>query len=438
MKKMYLIKKIISKLLRIILLLFAGAVMGTLLLMGCYMLPTARISNHVAESAATFQEEGTYPQIFDWCTSQLDNYTDALMLLNAVYSGGGYSVIDQAMSIYRIHYQDKSPAEELVAYYDSTYHEEEIVRGYGRYWHGYLIFLKPALLLLNYDQIRILNLVLQPFLVGILLYILHRKNMGQYMLPYIFSMIPLMPIVTAFSMQFSTVFYLFTLASISVVAKFEYLRKNSRDFYFFFIVGMLTSYFDLLTYPIATLGIPLILYMALEIENSMVSVKHGIGKTVCFSSAWGIGYIGMWGAKWILGSVLTSDNLIQSGKEAIIFRTSLVANGEKIPLVHLLFKNIVAYLNSPFVIYIVVYMVICGIIILQTRRMKIEDICKCFSFLLIGLMPYVWWICAGNHSWIHSWFTNRSMCVSVFAVLCLFRLGCNNIDGRRGLPDGKP
>ena len=63
-------------------------------------------------------------------------------------------------------------------------------------------------------------------------------------------------------MQFSSVLYIFLIAMI-VMLLFHEKLKNKYG-YFFLIIGMMTSFFDLLTYPVATFGIPIILFFILE------------------------------------------------------------------------------------------------------------------------------------------------------------------------------
>lgn len=386
------------------------------------MIPTDQISVNVGKSIKTFQEEGAYPCLFKWCTSQLDNWTDSLMLENAVFSDANKSLIDKAMNVYAVHYKDKSPVEELSNYYDSQNLDEQWTGEYGRYWHGYLVFLKPALLVLNYAQIRMFNLLLQSFLTVFLLYILFKRKLIKLIVPYVFSVLLLMPIAIGLSMQFSTVYYIFTIVSITILIKYEYLQEKHRELYFFVLTGMITSYLDFLTYPIATLGIPLTFYIELQNAKERKDFKFNIRKVVLLSAGWGVGYAGMWCFKWLIGSVLTQRNLVESGIGSLIFRTTPIIDGEKLSLIQLLIKNVNAFFLNPMTIYVVIYMIICVIKIFKDKNgNKKSKILNAFPFIMISLMPYVWWLVASNHSWEHYWFTNKAACVFVFAFLCSLR-----------------
>ena len=62
-------------------------ILGFLLLLAVYALPTAPMEKNLADSAEVFLREGSYP-VTDilGADTRLDNYTDALMLLTAAYS----------------------------------------------------------------------------------------------------------------------------------------------------------------------------------------------------------------------------------------------------------------------------------------------------------------------------------------------------------------
>lgn len=78
-----------------------------------YCMDTEEMQIHLKESQNIFSLEGDYPRIDGSESSQLDNFTDALMLLTAGYNGTE-SIIDKAMNNYRLTVKDKTPCESLV------------------------------------------------------------------------------------------------------------------------------------------------------------------------------------------------------------------------------------------------------------------------------------------------------------------------------------
>lgn len=92
-------------------------------------------------------------------------------------------------------------------------------------------------------------------------------------------------------------------------------------FLLFLITGMVTSYVDLLTYPLITLGLPMMVFLLRWQENDGTWRK----KLLYFmgnSMFWGIGYALMWGSKWILNSIFTNGNIFENVRTEIEIRLS--------------------------------------------------------------------------------------------------------------------
>lgn len=64
---------------------------------------------------------------------------------------------------------------------------------YERYWHGYLVVLKPLLLVFNYGQIRILNGIVMAILVLLILRQLWKRDLRRGMLAFLLSVAGLFP-----------------------------------------------------------------------------------------------------------------------------------------------------------------------------------------------------------------------------------------------------
>ena len=89
----------------------------------------------------------------------------------------------------------------------------------------------------------------------------------------------------------------------------------------FFVIGMVTCYFDLLTHPIITLGIPMIIYLLLKQEKEQMSLKETIKFIIVNTLLWGIGWIVTNLAKWIVVDILYDRNLIHKSITQFIFRS---------------------------------------------------------------------------------------------------------------------
>ena len=101
-------------------------------------------------------------------------------------------------------------------------------------------------------------------------------------------------------MQYYACFYLSFIAMLVLLWKPGYFLKNRFAVCILFLVtGICTSYFDFLTYPIVTLGLPLCVWLLLIPYHNKC-----IWQLVENAVFWAIGYLGMWAEKWILSSVV--------------------------------------------------------------------------------------------------------------------------------------
>ena len=287
-------------------LMLAFIAAGTLMLTAVYALPVGRMKSHIADSDELFNYEGIYPQIISgYKSSQLDNYTDGLMYATAIHPGSGNPLKD-AMRNARYEYEDTNMVQSLNDYANdvSAKEDQRYEISYPRYWHGYLVILKPLLLLFNVSEIRMINLVLQGGLLLLVLFLI-RKRMGErWQIPVLLMAAVLNPIVLPLSLQFSWVYYI-ALAG-SIVVLWMKKRNPSRYLFLFLSAGMLTSYLDLLTYPLITLGLPLVLALLLENRMDWVGrLKLTFGAII----SWGAGYVAMWAGKWICAWLLGGINL---------------------------------------------------------------------------------------------------------------------------------
>lgn len=404
---------LIKTITKIMCILFCSICIGVLSLLCVFMLPTEKINMHITDSVDIFEDEQTYPILTKWCTSKLDNFTDSLMILTAAYDGEE-SVLEKVMLGKYKRVQGEDPTQSLIKQYkydDVTYQEE-----YVRYWHGYLLCLKPLLLCMDYGKIRILNLIIQTIINLYLIILLSTKKMREYIVPYILMIGLTMPLTTAWSLQFSAVFYIFSIGSIILILKNEkWLGTEKHNFYFLFM-GIATSFFDFLTYPLATFGIPAIFYFNM---NRCDNVRRNIKQLICFLFHWGIGYIGMWAGKWIIASIVLKRNVLLNSFSAIQNRSSLHdANGMFFSIADVLSRNIEAFLKNPVIILAIIFLAV-QLILLYKYGLKENCYSSIIIFVSIAMLPFIWYIGASNHSFIHFWFTYKELIITAFSIFCL-------------------
>lgn len=406
------VRKYLKTAIKMFILIICSVAAATALLTSVYCIPTDNIRKHASESLETFNNEGLYPVLSKYCSSQLDNFTDAVMFNEAVYDGDENVLKKSLLSNMRKGKISKNsdPISSLNMVLSGQQDQLNTV-SYGRYWHGYLIFLKPLLVFFNYKTIRIINLIMQSIINILICCALFKKNI-RYTAAYILSACMIMPLTTAFSLQFSDIFYIFAIASLVILYKNDALIKKDRYLLFFTGIGIATAFFDFLTYPIAAFGIPAVIYM---VVNDTEPLKTRVINMVKFFVCWGIGYALMWSGKWIMATLFTDENIIVNALRAVDTRVGM--NEYDIPRV--IYRNIRQFVKTPVTLVLMVFIGMEIAVIVKKRGCAKENILKCIPYIMICILPVLWYVFACNHSAVHYWFTNKALIASAFAGMCM-------------------
>lgn len=401
-------------------ILVLGILIGTVLLMSVFALPVEEMQKNVARSSEIYNHEGVYPMlIHEYKMSQMDNCTDAIMFGHAIYAWENENTLEKAMRVKRVGYYDKDIVLSLTNYANQV--EGNIFEvGYDRYWHGYLVFLKPLLLFFDIGDLRVLAMYTQTVLLIILLVIMANVRGGgvrKYIPSMVLIYLMLMPPAINFCFQFMAVYYIMMITLIVLIRRYEKWKNKKYMFLvMFLIVGMITSYLDFLTYPLVTFGIPMIMLMLLN--NDKVLKKAAKEIFFCMI-AWGMGYFGMWSGKWIVYFFTTKENIFSSVFKQIMMRTASSADQDRgAAILEALYNNIRVLCKWPIIIVFGSFIVYYLIKILKSRNLYINK-SLVVSLIFLGLMPIGWYIILSNHSMIHYWFTYRTLIISVFAGLCI-------------------
>lgn len=394
---------------------------GFLLNVAAFLLPQEPIHRNIVDSVASFKKEGTFPQLIqNYRGSILDNNSDAWVLLMCDYSGDE-NVFEKAMGGYYNTYSVKNSGAIGTDNLQVLDMENPVgSASYARYWHGWLFFIRFLLLFFDYSGIRAINMFLQFIMTCFCFILMDRRGLGKYSMAFAAALLVIVPVATALSFEYSFVYYIILFGMSCMLRLHEKIKKGISYPVFFMILGMITSYFDFLTYPIAALGFPLTLYFLIEGGE-----KEKVKVIVMYSIAWGIGYIGMWAAKWGIGSLILHDNIFGNAVKQAALRTShTMGHGgdyaDKIDYFSTVKGNLEVVFRAPYLLLFLISTIVYlyrsrkAILAIKIRRFIIEMI----PYLLICSMPFVWWFLLMNHSYMHSHFTYRIVSVTVFAGLC--------------------
>ena len=409
--------------------ILCSVLIGTVLLTAVYLLPTDGIEANLKASAPLLAEEGEYPVLSSLCTGTLDNFTDSYILLKSAESSG--SPLTDAMLTKNNSVSGLSSFFSLTSHYiDGT--EFNSVHAYPRYWHGFLIFTKPLLCITDYAGIRLINTFAQILLTTVICILLWKRLSIAHSVSWLLCYLMLMPAALGKSLQFSSCFYVFSLAVLALLLYFsDQAGAAVKAEAIFLFTGIFLAYFDFLTYPIATFGIPAVVYTALNRSR----VEQKLADLFRVFLFWCLGYGGMWSSKWILASILTDENVIADALHSVSVRTSGASTGGTVSysIFGCIGQNFSLFFSSIFTVFLVLFSLILLIRMRKRFHGKIENVFPAASplpYILLSLLPILWYSFTVNHSTIHSFFTNKACAVSALAVLFgLSDLYCSSVRG---------
>lgn len=244
------------------------------------------------------------------------------------------------------------PMERLRLYFESP----DLVRSadYSRYWHGYLLLLKPALALgFDISSIRVCKIAMQAVLIACIAILLLKERLLVPGLAFLFFLLSTHFETVFVSMQYSSVYILvYGAITYILLSKRHSLEKQCTLFVF---VGALTNFFDLLTAPLLTLCIPLlfILFLSAKREKNPLSAQQVL-KIALF---WSLGYFGIWLMKWAVASIILNENIFSQAVSQAALRTSAHGSdsSENISILQVFASNTNPYISPILIGLVLVY-----------------------------------------------------------------------------------
>ncbi len=413
---------------RLAVVCLACVVVGFLLIVLAYCVPTSPMEKNLKESVEQLSAEGEYHALIGSdSTWTLDNYTVAAMLNQAAHghsdplryamlnphAGEGETQIDQ-LSLGIGESDGKLPV-------------------YSQYWHGYLVFLKPLLLLLNLEQIRMFALMTCSVLVLLVAVLLARRGEAVAGVAFGVSFVAFNVVVTMFSLSLAACTFLALAGTLVVLWQTERRGRTLRGNVGwwtvpFLVLGATTSYFDFLCAPITTLGVSLAMLVYLSrYDLGKDAVVHAILGVVALSACWAVGYAAMWASKWVIATMITGQDVIAAGVAKIFERSASrefeAVDSAQISRWDAITKNF--DLGFPKWCKPFVALMVAGTAIYVARNAKMGEgqggtsLWWMLPLLVVAVFPYAWYFFAANHSYQHAFFTYRGQVVTLLCVaLC--------------------
>lgn len=323
---------------------------------------------------------------------------------------------------------------------------------YYRYWHGYLVVLKPLLIVFNVKEIRLIFQTAFFLILGIACISLTRAKLASIAITLCMS---LALIGAADASSTLPVFFSFFIALVGVAwigmrgtnhnagqhsSRLATIASD-RLLVGFMLLGAFTVYFDFLDNPLLTFGLPAVtLVCSMRSHQRKREAWHCARVLLCCFAIWGFGYGCTWLAKWIIAHSLTDFDVIGQAVTSILFRSGLdngessFAYGSPLDAVCASFQTLgfIRCIAITCVLFIIACLVAIPICSLRQRAhtAAISFAKKAAILLFIALLPYMWFLLLSNHTLIHLYFAYRTQAITLFAIfsgvhLCL--MGIRNL-----------
>lgn len=399
---------------------------------------------HIEGSVQLLEDEWLYPKLYS--DGVADNFTVAIMLQEASYASGN-PLWD---ALWVPFYSNPEQIEGLKL----ALHEASNA-SYARYWSGFLVILKPLLVLFDLKQIRALLSAITLLLLVIACMVLYRKldRVG------LVTAVSLGIAYGLFSMvEVSSILPFFSSIAISLLSIIVLLKICRADFgnliAVFFIVGAVTVYSDFLDYPILTLGMPLLVLLARMLhegrffKHDHVSIRAPIILVALCCIAWVIGYGYLWALKWVLATLVTGADVFASafGQAAVYAGAGEFSSTYSHPIIEAIRANYQAggWRSKLILLLVGVYIVSIVVAFVRLRLVRKhasnedrvpKDASLAFTSILIfmtSMLPYIWYMAFGAHSLIHAEIISyRDQVLSLAGLLMCVALSVMAISGLR-------
>lgn len=393
--------KNISLAILILLVTFVG-----LLVLVC-MIPSNMVTSRFADTVTTLQKEGLYPSVgLSWRKIVLDNFTDGVML-NIAYSVDSSDPVRSAIRNVQFDGNEGS-ADQILNLEKLQQHRDVHETVYERYWHGYLVFLRPLLAITSYAGVRLVMTVALLTLFAVFMYTAWKVLGVRIALGLLIGFVAVDFFWLGSSIQLSNVFFTGMLGSLFL------LKRKKLSFTaigtVFFVTGAVTSFIDVLSAPLVGLGLLLVVTIGLV-------RKIDLKKVVFLCVLWSVGYLGLWVSKWVIAEHTYVPSATSIGYRKVQDRT-MGRNDEGFSMVTMLQRNVYqlrGYDKRDKIVLLVLGMCYFAFM-LRYFSSKFVNVKRLSIWFLVAMIPYAWYLIAAEHSYVHVLFTYRNQFITVVAL----------------------
>lgn len=359
-----------------------------------YCIPVSWIQGNVEKSLAVMETEGERPMYAFYRHSAIvDNHTDMLMYESLIANRDYYNPIQASVSINQ----------------------------YPRYWHGYQVVLRPLTIVFQVQELRYLGMLLFYLLFFWSAWLIAKKTRPVCAMLYVLTIASGYMVAVTICFQYLTTFYVLFGALIFLLSRYGTDRPLNLLLYLF-VVGMVENFSDFLTYPIITLGVPLILILWIRVRDEQADFLRNFIFMFQASLSWVLGYALTWIAKWGITVVVLGVRYFWRTMSIVQYRL-LGSEEEPLDRIGTIRRNLKAWMNvqdEGIISWSKVVLVILVIALFLAVWKKLKDwktMSAYLPILFVASYPYIWYLVMSNHSQIHYWYTYRAQLVALFGIL---------------------
>ena len=428
-------KSSIQLTIKIILTGIASMLCCILLLTVTACIPQSTIQKQSKKSADYFVKRESFAVLIGDCVNSIqDNYSDTV-LCDIIYCIDTAHPFD---SVIRAKYAQGENENAKDGYLSVVEGRAKANLEYGRYWHGTMVLLRPLLMFIPIQMIRLLFGIVCMMIQIIIFIRFFVSGRRSFAVCYLLSLLLIEPWMFFTSLEYSTAFLTASVAEIVVL-----LRKNKRDdadlMPFFVVIGVVTCFVDFLTTETMTFTLPMLLVLADRTTNTDAketnTVLGGICSVVKNGLCWLGGYAGMFVFKMVLLYAVAGGEIAKESLLEGLFRIGGQVNQGNISIAPVvgferrlsgaiwhnlacLYPTRMGVMEAGKAWIPTVIIVGIGLSAVYLLRDKIAwD--KFVPMGLLAILPYIRFLALSNHAYVHFFITYRAQMVTV-AVFLLF------------------
>lgn len=376
------------------------------------IIPQSSISDNIRLSAGVLKDEGLNPQ-YGWNGNhRLDTFTDAF-IFDMLYVSDSKNPKVSGMLNY-LYYPD-SEKDPISALYNLVENKTDIIElvSYSRYWHGMQIILRPLLIFTDYNGIRFINCIFMGTILLVLCLLMWRKISPYLTICFLLTFSIMNFYILPMCIQYCPCIYIAMIGMILLLLLPNLSKRLVYIGMYFFSIGSMCCFFDFLTTPQLTYGLPFIVCCFIA------SPKKPMQFMIYTGLLWFIGYSLTFISKWTIATLLTDYNCFALAIEAFNHRisTSEPLWGVEYDFEYAL-KSLyyVTLANFKWVFLILTLFYI--YVYIRHKTVLLQCLRNYYWLLMLAFIVPIWYIVIRNHSFMHfDLFTWRALFLSIYSIL---------------------